>query len=131
MHRVLRVEAVRFDELGSVDPLLAARPEEPLLLTAEVPEVPPAGPPRDDRRPQLTQLVAELRLDQDQLRRDEQEQQDRRVPLEGEPNVLPQAVGNEIEVTWPGANALGLSALDEVFEAGETTADATGPLEPN
>ena len=43
VHRVLRVVAVRLDELGPVDALLPARAEQPLLLAPQVAEVATAG----------------------------------------------------------------------------------------
>ncbi len=48
MHRVLRVVPMRLDELRPVDALLAARSEEPLLLSTEVSEVTAPGAAREN-----------------------------------------------------------------------------------
>jgi hypothetical protein len=53
------------------------------------------------------------------------------MSLEGEPYVLPQTVGDEVEVAGAGPDALGLGPLDEVLEAVEPSPDAAGPVEPD
>ena len=122
MHRVLRVVAVRLDELGPVDALLAAHTEQALLLAVEIAEVPASRSPREDRRGERPQLVAEDRLRIDELVRHEQEQQDRRMSLEREPHVLAQAVRDEVEVARAGSDTLRLRPLDVVLEPVEASA---------
>src|SRR4051812_12863198 len=80
---------------------------------------------------QVPQLASELRLAQDELCRHEQEQQDRRMPLEREADVLAQAVRDEVEAARPGTDAFGLGALDEVLEAVEPTADLGRAAKPD
>src|SRR5881398_10039 len=116
MHRVLRVETVRLDELGPVDSLLAARPEQPLLLATQVTEVAAADPLGEDRWPKLPQPESQVGLDQGQLVGDEQEQEHGRVTLERQPHVLAQAVCDQVEIARSRAGALWLGALDPVLE---------------
>jgi hypothetical protein len=85
VHRVLRVEAVRLDELRAVDVALPACAEKPLALTLEVTEIAAAGALGEDRSRETAQLTAEVGLDQRQLWRHKQQQQDGRVSLEREP----------------------------------------------
>src|SRR5262249_8600933 len=65
-----------------------------------------------------------------QLGRDEQQQQDRRVALERQPEVLTQVVGDEIQVTRAGTDALRLRALNPVFERMQLPTLAAGELQP-
>jgi len=61
--------------------------------------------------PERSRVVAirtgERTLDVDVLVGDEEEQQDRRMALESEPDVLAQAVGDKVEIARPRAQALG------------------------
>ena len=57
MHRVLRVEAVDGEQLGPIDS------------------------PRKERRTEIAQRTSQLGLYEDELVRNEQEEQDRRVPF--------------------------------------------------
>src|SRR5919201_2482176 len=75
VHRVLRVEAVRLHELGTVDVLLPTRTEQTLLLSAEVAEITASGALRQQRRAQVAELAADGPLLDDQLLRNEQQQQ--------------------------------------------------------
>ena len=130
MHRVLRIEAVRLYELGSVDPLLPARSEKSFFLPAQVSEIPGSGAAREKGGAKFAQFLTELRLHEYELLGHEEEQQDRGVTLEGKPGVLPQVVRHEIEVTWPRPRSFGLSALDEVLEPVLPSANAPGAREP-
>ena len=60
VHRILRVEPVRLDELRAVNALLPARAEQPLLLAVEIAEVAATCSPREQRRPQCAQLLPQL-----------------------------------------------------------------------
>ncbi|HSE81701.1 MAG TPA: hypothetical protein VLA87_08410 [Gaiellaceae bacterium] len=53
VHRVLRVVAVRLNQLGPVDPLLPTHPEQSFLLPLQVAEIAAPRPTREQRRPQL------------------------------------------------------------------------------
>src|SRR5262245_34506839 len=130
VHRLLRVVAVSVHELGPVHPLLPTHPEQTLLLAVQIAEVAAAGPSGQDRRSQLAKLPTEVGLHEHHLLRSEEEQQDRRMPLESEPHVLPEAVGDKVEVARARTDARRPLPLDEVLEAIEAAADPTGSREP-
>src|SRR5439155_7015677 len=98
VHGVLRVETVRFDQLRPVDAFLAACAEQALLLAAEIAEVAASCAAREQRRRERLQLETELRPHERRVVPDEQQQEHRRMPLEREPDVLPEAVRDEVEV---------------------------------
>jgi hypothetical protein len=75
--------------------------EQSVLLAPEVAEVPPARLPRQERRRERPQLVAELGPGNEHLLRHEQQQEDRGIPLHRESDVLAQAGGDEVEVARP------------------------------
>src|SRR5918999_1113585 len=85
---------------------------------------------RERSGPQVAQLLTQLRLDEHELVGDEQEQQDRGVALEREPDVLAQAVGDEVEVARSGPHAFRLRPLDVVLEPILPAADTTRSGKP-
>jgi hypothetical protein len=117
VHRVLGVESVCFDQLGAVDPLLPARPDQPLLLGTQVAEKPRACLPGDDCRRELAEHPPSLGADAQSRRRRVEEQQHGRVPGDGKPEPLAQRVRDEIEVAGAGARALRLRPLNVVLES--------------
>jgi hypothetical protein len=92
----------------------------------EVPEVSSPGPTGEERRAKRPESVAEPGPRVDELVRHEEEQQDRRMALERETDVLAQAVRDEIEIPRSRARALRLGALDVVLEPVEPSPDPPG-----